>query len=105
MKIILIENGRGEQFSFGIESLKGGVQDLFSKNLLTLTNNNKLILQQNNLSLKSLAEPETIIQPDTQAVIQLGSEIPFSKDENKTDWKFAGLKIVLKLEKKVISLK
>ena len=101
LKIIQIEKSNGEEFSLGLDGISTDLKDLFSEGPKALFNKNKLSLQKRSLLFTTIAEPQTVALINEQTEIEVGSNIPFttnSKDGvNVTTWKFAGLKIDLKI--------
>lgn len=101
LKLIQIENLKGKDFTFGLDQINTNFQNLFEKGVESFIEENKIILSQKNLEAKSIAEPEGIIAVGESLNFEVGSEIPFRADNQftiNTQWKFAGLKIKLKLD-------
>lgn len=101
-KIVLLEAASAEQISLGLDQLGSSVENLLDKNFESLINNNELQFNNIEAEISSIATPEIILRPNEQGEISIGSEIPFSnrkQDEIYTDWKFAGLKLLSKIEK------
>ncbi len=102
LHIFQIERSDGKEIGFGLNKIKASLGDVFSNGIEGVLQNNQIALEQNALSLSTIAQPETILRLGTKGTIQLGSEIPFqttTDNQIKTDWKFAGIKLNLKLVK------
>ncbi|MBL6989712.1 MAG: pilus assembly protein N-terminal domain-containing protein [Bacteriovoracaceae bacterium] len=107
LKILQLEQLDGEELSLGIDQLDASLNDFFEQNLQAITENNVILLRHKKVDLSSLADPEAIIQINRDAILQIGAQTPFktqhTQNGNKvvtTIWKFAGLKIKLKLTAK-----
>lgn len=101
MKILQIENLKGKEINFGLNQLKGNFQSFFEQGTKSLIEENQILFSQKDLKVESVAEPEGIIILNEPLVFEIGSEIPFRADSQlglNTQWKFAGLKIILKIE-------
>jgi len=105
IKLIQLEYQNESNLSLGLNQLKGSWSEVFSSGIKSLINKNEIILKENDLSLSTLAEPEIILTLNTPSSILVGSEVPFKEsnnnnsDVNHTNWKFAGLKVILTLKK------
>lgn len=100
LKMLQLERLDGEELSFGLYKLESNVHDLFSVGVQDLVNRNQIFIQENHLNLSTLAEPESIIMLNTDNLIEIGQELPFRADtqfSQNIQWKFAGIKIKLKL--------
>lgn len=100
LKMLQLERLDGEELSFGLYRLESNIHDLFTVGVQDLINRNQIFIQENHLNLSTLAEPESIIMLNTDNVIEIGQEIPFRADTQfaqNIQWKFAGIKIKLKL--------
>jgi hypothetical protein len=65
---------------------------------------NAIFLQQSQMDLSSLAEPELVVNLNTPQLIEIGSQIPYQNVGTQgatviapIDWRFAGLKIKTKI--------
>lgn len=105
LKFLQITKQDGGQFDLGIENLQSSIGEVFSnQGLSNLIKQNDVVLEKNQLMLKSLAEPEIFCLLGTKVNIRVGEEIPFPVQTNQNgatsiQWKFNGLKINLILEK------
>jgi len=107
MKLIQIEKMNGEELNFGLDQINGNLGELFNSGLMNVIEKNKFSIGQRKLHLSTLAEPEMLIKLEEQGVVEVGSNIPFQVgSENNKDalpalnWKFAGLKIKIKILKR-----
>lgn len=101
-KIVNIESDAMSIRNSELSKIETRLSQLFSKG--HLFQDDSIILQDKNLSISLLAEPELNIVFNRKFKIQLGGEIPIQvqKKENiVTEWKFVGLEITgeLKLQK------
>lgn len=100
LKMLQLERLDGREMSFGLYRLESNVHDLFSLGVQDLINRNQIFIQENSLHVSTLAEPESIIMLNHENTIEIGQEIPFRADTQfaqNIQWKFAGIKIKLKL--------
>lgn len=106
MKLIQTEQLNGLNFDLGFGIFKTQLEDLFKKGLISLISNNQVLIQESNLNIKALAEPEIIIVANKKTKIEIGSEIPFQNINTNSNatviapitWKFAGLKVLIDLK-------
>ena len=110
MKIIALEKLDGEELSLGLDSLEGNLSEIINQGITGLIAKNNFVLKSQNVELSTIAEPQSIIQIDKQATMQVGSEIPYQTHRkegfgSKTEWKFAGLKVAVTLKKEGDKLK
>jgi hypothetical protein len=98
IKLIQLEQLDGEELRLGLEQIDGTLGEIIGSPISNIIKKNKILLAQTNVSLSTLAEPEIILRPEVPGEIQIGSEIPFQINKNVTAWKFAGLRIKVKLE-------
>ena len=98
MVIFKFENKDGKFVKFGLDHLEGQLQDLFSKGPISLINQNQVLLNREEITASTLAEPQIIVRTGEPSHIHIGSEIPFSAggEHRRVEWKFAGLKIEVK---------
>lgn len=102
LKLVQFEQLDGKELSLGMSQLNISLKELFKTDFNTILDQNRVILGQNKVKLSTLAQPETIIQSGKEAMIRIGSEIPYqsvSQLGTQTDWKFAGLEINLKIQR------
>lgn len=101
LKIIQLEQLDGEDIRLGLEQINSNLGEFLSLGVEKIMAKNMILLSQKNITMSTLAEPETLIRPLTPSEIQIGAEIPFHQKEKKSNnvvWKFAGLKIKINLE-------
>lgn len=102
LKLIQLEQLDGEELRLGLEQLSGSLNDFLTIPMTKIVQSNQVLLSQKKVRISTLAEPQSLIRPQSIAEIQIGSEIPFkttqAKETTSTDWKFAGLKIKINLE-------
>lgn len=102
LKIIQMEKLDGTELSFGLNKLYGSVDEVFTNGVQSLIKNNYIFLESSNINISTLAEPETVLQVNSPATIEMGSNIPFQSVSNNnlpnTSWKFAGLKVELNIK-------
>lgn len=102
LKLIQLEQMDGEDLRLGLEQLSGSLADFMHIPLEKIIQKNQVLLGQKKVRMNTLAEPQTLIRPGTPADIQIGADIPFksinANNVSSTDWKFAGLRVHLKLE-------
>jgi type II secretory pathway component HofQ len=96
-----MEQMDGRQINLGLSQLNTRLGDLFQTGISSVITNNELVLKENNIQLSSLAEPEAIVQSGQEVSLDIGSDIPYASSSlhgaAQTQWKFAGLKIKVKL--------
>lgn len=102
MKIIQSESKDARSHSLGLYQLEGSIKSLFDQGINSLFENNLLHLKSLGIKTSLLAEPNILIRPNKKVRLQIGSELPYqstTKEGNQnTNFKFAGLKLNLKLE-------
>ncbi len=102
IKLIQLEQLDGEDIRLGLEQISGSLGDFLTIPLEKIVQKNQLLLSQKKVKVSTLAEPQTLIRPQTPAELQIGADIPFkstnSSNVQSTDWKFAGLKIKVAIE-------
>lgn len=100
-KVIQFETQAGKEMSLGLDQISGNLNSILDGNIQNLIEDNKILLNQKDVEISTLAEPELLIRINTESLISVGAEIPFkTAGEDKlemTGWKFAGLKIRTKL--------
>ena len=98
LKIINIENQEGMEVSLGFNKIQGLVNDLFYSTIDKIIAKNSWYFNERKLDIQSLAQPELILVPNQESLIQLGSDIPYqtgNEDKQALRWKFAGLQVKL----------
>lgn len=108
LKIIQIEKLDGKEFSLGLSSINTNITEIFQSDLRSFLSKNPILINNQNLQISTVAEPQTLISANGEATLQMGASIPYEygdKDENKKMWKFAGLKVELNLKKELGKLK
>lgn len=100
-KIIQIENIQGEEIKLGLDQITGQLGDLFNIGLKAMLYKNPFSINQKDYSFSTLASPEVTLGVNESSTVEIGQEIPFetnSPNNGKSiNWKFAGLKILVKL--------
>ncbi|HLE10931.1 MAG: hypothetical protein A2504_09225 [Bdellovibrionales bacterium RIFOXYD12_FULL_39_22] len=105
LKIIQMEKMNGEELGLGLDSMSGQLSDLFTGGLTSLLKNNSLLLEEQAVDMSTLAEPEIVIIPGKEVEIEVGGDIPLAinnpddNDKRVLFFKFAGIKIKIKIEK------
>ena len=101
--IFQIERIDGREISLGLDQIDANLDDLFSNGIDTLISRNSIKFKNESLKASTIAQPETVVKLGQKSSIQIGTEIPFQTTSNNlgsnTDWKFAGLKFDLELNK------
>ncbi|GAB4023726.1 MAG: hypothetical protein Fur0010_26940 [Bdellovibrio sp.] len=98
LKIIQMESTSGREINWGLSEINGTLDELFTAGLRGVISKNSLILAQSDISLSTLAEPVLLMQAGEESVIEIGTDIPY-QGKRQVDWKFAGLRIKLKLNR------
>ncbi|MBL7666222.1 MAG: hypothetical protein JNM93_13885 [Bacteriovoracaceae bacterium] len=105
-KLIKIEDVEGKNFSLGLDQVHSLVSSVFERGGQALIEQNTIKLGQQELHIETLAEPEAYAALEKNVKLQIGSEILFQNLNlesnniiNQSNWKFAGLKIQMKLVK------
>lgn len=101
-KIVQVETSKAEYLKLGLSSISAQVKDLmFSENILK---QESIKIGNSIAKIKVLAEPQMGLILNDKAKIQLGAEVPFTKNSNNNQaniaWKFYGLKINALLKSK-----
>ncbi|MCK5072583.1 MAG: hypothetical protein KAQ98_04095 [Bacteriovoracaceae bacterium] len=104
LKLIQMEKLDGEEFSLGLSQLSGNLGELFQNGIKSVLEKNSFILSNRNIHLSTLAEPETLLRPGKETLIEVGAQIPYQLSGNSEqvphiNWKFAGLRVVLTLQR------
>lgn len=102
MKIIQSESNSTSSHSLGLYQLEGSLKSFFDDGFKSLFEKNLLHLKSLGIKTSLLAEPNILIRANKTIRLQIGSDLPYqttSKDgAQNTSFKFAGLKLKLKLE-------
>lgn len=107
VKIIQMERLDGKQWGWGLDSLAGSFDGLFTGGVEAFIRKHQLFLQAQRVHVSTLAEPELILRPGKVVEISVGAEIPFKSGAgpevtpqiSTTQWKFAGLKVKLQAKR------
>ena len=104
LKLIQLERLDGREIHLGLDKLQASVSDLFVNGVRNMIDKNAIFLQQSQMDLSSLAEPELVVNLNTPQLIEIGSQIPYQNVGTQgatviapIDWRFAGLKIKTKI--------
>lgn len=102
LKLIQVEQLDGEELRLGLEQLSSSLGDLLHVPLNKIVEKNSVLLANRNVQVSTLAEPMGIIRPQSPAEFQVGADIPYTITSKEgvanTEWQFAGLKVIMKLE-------
>jgi len=101
-RLILLESASSEVMSLGLNQISNNLYSLIKRDLNAFVGENLIQFENRSIKLSSIATPEILTRVNHKGEISIGSEIPFtqkSNDEYTTNWKFAGLKILTKIEK------
>lgn len=99
IEIIKVEHNSNLQSSLGAQRLEGITKDLF-ENTKNLYENNSVIFEDDDIAIKIISKPTIIMSLNEEASVELGSELAIQSSNQfgtQTNWKFAGLKIKVKL--------
>ncbi|MEK6626648.1 MAG: hypothetical protein AABY86_16895, partial [Bdellovibrionota bacterium] len=105
LRFFQLTRADGQYFDVGMENLTTSLGSLFNRNALKqLIQHNDVLLQNENIELGLLAEPEITFHLGDEIEIKLGDEIPYqtNNSDGKTatlEWKFSGLQFRFKLLK------
>lgn len=106
LKIIQYQKSQYFKASSGLHQLNARVEDLFSYGLDQLIYNNQVQLSQGEEEINMLSEPETVLKMNEEVEFKIGADIQFQNSSNinsnqvtTTQWKFAGLKLKVKVVK------
>lgn len=104
LKLIQLERMDGREIHLGLDKLQATVGDIFQFGIRKLIDDNLILLNQSQMDLSSLAEPEMVVNLNTPQTVEIGSQIPYQNISRRSsaivapiDWKFAGLRIKTKL--------
>ena len=98
LKLVQIETKEQSHLKLGLNEISTSIKDVL--NFHETISSELINIGNLDLSIKTLAEPQTTIIRGKKATIQLGGEIPFTngtQNQITTEWKFYGLKIDLSL--------
>lgn len=103
MRIVQIERLDGKEINFGLDQIDVGLNDLIDNGPIALTQNQSIVLRDTEYNVSTLATQKILLRTKQESTVQIGSEIPFTtttaNSGNNTQWRFAGLKIAMTLEK------
>lgn len=103
MRIIQIERLDGKEINFGLDQIDVGLTDLLDNGAIALTRNQNIVLRDTEYNVSTLATQKILLRTKQKSTVQIGSEIPFTtttaNNGNNTQWRFAGLKISMTLER------
>jgi hypothetical protein len=106
LKIVQLENLSGKEVGFGLDKIDAGWGDIFTLGTVGILSRNQIFINEQNLNVSTLGEPEAIIRLDNEMQIQVGAEVPYKMTAsentggvNRLEWKFAGLSVKLTLRK------
>jgi hypothetical protein len=105
LKLVQLEQTDGREISLGLDGLNLSWADIFYRTVRSIVEEKSVLLRDQNIVISTLAEPETLVQLGSSAMLKIGSEIPFSEIQpttgaTQTQWKFAGLQVDLDLQRK-----
>lgn len=102
LNIVKFESEHGRDFHLGLNQLEGNLLGLFNEGITSLIQNNQIKINEKDITVSTIAKPETIIRFDHPANIKIGAELPYISQGNQgavnTEWKFAGLEVNLTLK-------
>jgi hypothetical protein len=102
MKIIQSVTKSSNSHSLGLYQLEGSIKSLFDDGFKSHFEKNLLHLKSLGIKTSLLAEPNILIRPNKMVRLQIGSDLPYQSTSKEgvqnTSFKFAGLKLKLKLE-------
>jgi hypothetical protein len=103
LKLIQLEKTNGEELQIGLDHISTNLDNIFNMSLFNIMKKNKFLLSKEDIDVSTIAESESILKIDHPLSIQIGSEVPYTlssyKDQrNSLEWKFAGIKIKLKIK-------
>lgn len=104
LKLIQLEKLNGQELNFGLSKLSTSLNDLMKYGVVAAIKDNQINLQNHDIFISTLAEPNALLGLDNPLLIKIGSEIPFLSNDKtkntKTLWKFAGLKVKISISQK-----
>jgi Flp pilus assembly secretin CpaC len=106
LKIVQLENLSGKEVGFGLDKIDAGWGDIFTLGTVGILSRNQIFINEQNLNVSTLGEPEAILRLDNELQIQVGAEVPYKMTAsenaggvNRLEWKFAGLSVKITLRK------
>jgi hypothetical protein len=104
MRLFQIERLDGQEVQIGLSDLDISINDFIKIGVDSISDLARLKLRKSNIHISTLATPKAIIKLSTPLEIKIGTEIPFTtgitpNGTAQVNWKFAGLKIKLKMER------
>ncbi len=103
MRIIQIERMDGKEINFGLDQVDVGLADLLDEGASALAKSQSIVLRDTDYNVSTLATQKILLRTSNKTTVQMGSDIPFTtttnNNGNNTQWRFAGLKIEILLEK------
>lgn len=93
--VVSIESSKGYNHSSGFDAIDAELSELIKFNRLNLSSKN-IYINGNDIHTKLVSAPEVIALIDKPFELSVGSEVPFNigVDVNqRTEWRFAGLKL------------
>lgn len=96
------ENSQGEAFEFGLQQVKGNLNQLLIEDPLALIRENQIHLKENSFKSQTLAHPILKGAFNSPIQVRIGQEINFLQSVNNgvatQSWRFAGLGIDITLK-------
>ncbi len=103
MRIIQIERMDGKEINFGLDQVDVGLSDLLDEGASALAKSQSIVFRDTDYNVSTLATQKILLRTNNKSTVQMGSDIPFTtttnNNGNNTQWRFAGLKIEMLLEK------
>ncbi|WP_393094687.1 hypothetical protein [Halobacteriovorax sp. HFRX-1_3] len=103
MRIIQIERMDGKEINFGLDQVDVGLSDLLDEGASALAKSQSIVFRDTDYNVSTLAIQKILLRTNNKSTVQMGSDIPFTtttnNNGNNTQWRFAGLKIEMLLEK------
>ena len=104
LQLIKIERSDGREFSIGLDQVSSSLISILTGNNIHLLNQERIIFKDQHFKLETIARPETVLRLGHDAHLSIGDSIPYTSSSPNgqgsiTSWKFAGIKIHLKLFK------
>lgn len=96
------ENATGDSFSLGLDGVRGSLLTTLRESPLELLSKNEIKAQHMEFKSSTLAEPQILTTLTEELIIKVGQEISYNQMNangvSTRHWRFAGLKIKLKLK-------
>lgn len=103
LRIIQIERLDGKEINFGLDQIDVGLADLLAEGADALAKSQSITFRESDYNVSTLATQRILLRTNENSRVQIGSEVPYTtttvNNGNNTQWKFAGLKIAMKLTK------